>query len=42
MCVNYIIAKKNFNYKKKKRKKVDNVCEDRKLFFVSSVCVEPI
>jgi len=23
-------------------KKVDNVCEDRKLFFVSSMCVEPI
>ncbi len=33
MCVKDIIAKKSLNYKKK-HKKVDNVWEYRKLFFV--------
>jgi len=40
MCVKELIAKKKLSLKKT-RKMVDKVCEDRKLFFVSSMCVEP-
>jgi hypothetical protein len=41
MCVKDIIAQKK-TLIIETRKKVDNVCEDRKLFLVSSMCVEPI